>query len=181
MNTLVLDIGMLPINITPWKRALKLCLLGKANLIESRMDRQVRSENITLFIPSIIQILNIDFFHRLNYVNIIPFNRRNVYYRDNGRCMYCNKKVSLNNFTFDHVLPKSMGGKTNWKNIVVCCPKCNRKKKNRTPKHAGMKLVRHPTTPRLNKKVASSIVKKIGLEKLEEESWKGYWDVKLID
>jgi 5-methylcytosine-specific restriction endonuclease McrA len=95
--------------------------------------------------------------------------------------MYCNKKVSLNNFTFDHVLPKSMGGKTNWKNIVVCCPKCNRKKKNRTPKHAGMKLVRHPTTPRLNKKVASSIVKKIGLEKLEEESWKGYWDVKLID
>ncbi len=181
MRTLVLDIGMTPINITHWKKALKLCLLGKANIIERRVEKLIRSEKIDMYVPSIIQILNMDFFHKLNYVNIFPFNRRNVYLRDDGICMYCSKKVSLSNFTFDHVVPKSFGGKTNWKNIVVCCAKCNRKKRNRTPKQANMKLIKYPTIPKLNKKVASLVIKKIGREEFDEDAWKGYWDVTLVN
>jgi 5-methylcytosine-specific restriction endonuclease McrA len=49
--------------------------------------------------------------------------------------------------TYDHVLPKSRGGKTEWENIVTCCIPCNRRKGGRTPEEAHMKLVRKPSRP----------------------------------
>ena len=30
--------------------------------------------------------------------------------------------------TFDHVIPRSQGGKTNWTNVVAACRPCNFKK-----------------------------------------------------
>jgi hypothetical protein len=33
--------------------------------------------------------------------------------------------------TFDHVVPRSRGGKTVWENIVTCCVACNRLKGDR--------------------------------------------------
>jgi 5-methylcytosine-specific restriction endonuclease McrA len=75
------------------------------------------------------------------------FNRANVLLRDNSECQYCRVKLERKNFTFDHILPVSQGGKTNWKNIVACCVPCNQKKKDRTPYQSGMKLIREPYVP----------------------------------
>tara|TARA_B100000161_G_scaffold265403_1_gene241458 strand:+ start:398 stop:748 length:351 start_codon:yes stop_codon:yes gene_type:complete len=50
-----------------------------------------------------------------------------------GICYYCNKKISPNEITMDHILPIVRGGKSNKSNCVVCCKDCNNKKKYLTP------------------------------------------------
>ena len=45
------------------------------------------------------------------------------------------------------VYPKSRFGPDIWENIVACCKECNQFKADRTPKEAGMKLLRRPFRP----------------------------------
>jgi hypothetical protein len=47
--------------------------------------------------------------------------------------------------TIDHVIPRSLGGKTIWENVVSAC--CNTRKGNRTPQQAGMQPLRKPVKP----------------------------------
>lgn len=75
----------------------------------------------------------------------LPFNRKNIFHRDNYTCQYCGKKGLP--LTLDHILPKSRGGKNTWENIVTACPKCNTLKANRTPLEAGMKMLKQPKRP----------------------------------
>ena len=42
------------------------------------------------------------------------------------------------NLTFDHVLPKSLGGQTTWENVATACSPCNVKKGGKMPKDCGM-------------------------------------------
>ncbi|MEM9371524.1 MAG: HNH endonuclease, partial [Pseudomonadota bacterium] len=49
--------------------------------------------------------------------------------------------------TFDHVVPRSRGGRTTWENVVAACGKCNLRKSNLTLKQAGMCLNRPPRRP----------------------------------
>jgi 5-methylcytosine-specific restriction endonuclease McrA len=77
----------------------------------------------------------------------VKFSRTNVYSRDNRECQYCGEPCSLKDLTLDHVVPKSMGGRTTWNNIVSCCRDCNTKKADRTPKQAEMKLINKPSYP----------------------------------
>ena len=53
------------------------------------------------------------------------FSRYNVYLRDNFTCQYCGKKFPASELTFDHVVPRMSGGKTDWLNIVTACKHCN--------------------------------------------------------
>jgi signal recognition particle subunit SEC65 len=43
-----------------------------------------------------------------------------------------------------------------------------------------MKLLKRATIPKLSKKVVAKVVRKLGIETIQEESWRGYWDVTLI-
>jgi 5-methylcytosine-specific restriction endonuclease McrA len=78
--------------------------------------------------------------------------RRKVYNRDNGMCRYCLKKVYLdsdcreNIAHIDHVVPKSLMGTDDIKNLVTSCAKCNLKKGQRTPGQAGMFMYETPIT-----------------------------------
>ena len=40
----------------------------------------------------------------------------------------------------DHVMPRSLGGKTTWENVVCSCVDCNRRKGGRTPEQARLRL-----------------------------------------
>ena len=51
--------------------------------------------------------------------------------RDKFSCQYCG---SGNELTFDHLLPRSKGGKTNWDNVVTACSSCNVQKGGIKPK-----------------------------------------------
>jgi 5-methylcytosine-specific restriction endonuclease McrA len=81
---------------------------------------------------------------------VAKFSRKNIYMRDKGECQYCGKTVGFDDFTYDHVIPRSRFNyndndtPTFWENIVVACKPCNRRKDNKTPKEAGMKLRTQP-------------------------------------
>lgn len=179
MNTLVLDLSYVPINRIPWKRAVTKLLKGTAELIEEYDDREVRCGQFTWKMPSIIRVLRnvAGVFHRG-----VKFNRKNLYFRDHGKCQYCGCKVSMEDFEFEHVIPKHQGGTTCWENIVAACTACNRKKRDRTPEQAGMKLLSKPVKP---KSVQGSVAMIFRETQDLPKSWRdylvsiGYWTVTL--
>ena len=142
-QVLVLDPGYQPFTRVSWQRALILFFQQKVEIIESYDDREVRSVTFTIRMPSVIRFLRAIRGKR----KVIKFSRNNIHLRDKGACQYCGVKVPLSEYTYDHVTPRSQGGKTDWTNIVVCCMSCNQKKSGRTPAQAGMRLRSTPIRP----------------------------------
>jgi len=114
----------------------------KVEVIEE-YDREVRSISFTIRLPSIIRLIR----YVRRKKSGVKFSRQNIYARDKNQCQYCGRKLSSEELTYDHLIPKSMGGKTEWTNIVTCCMDCNRKKGGRTPEDAQMGLLRKPEKP----------------------------------
>jgi len=50
-----------------------------------------------------------------------------------GICYYCEKKVTPDKLTMDHIIPLSRGGKSEKINLVPACKDCNSKKKYLLP------------------------------------------------
>jgi 5-methylcytosine-specific restriction endonuclease McrA len=141
-HTLVLSQGFEPVKIVPWQRAITLLFLGKVEVIEE-YDRDIKTTSVLIKIPAVVRLLKA--FRR--YQKPVKFSRVNIYGRDKYTCQFCGVKKSIDDLTYDHVVPRSRGGKTNWENIVTCCQACNRRKANRTPAEAGMKLLKEPVQP----------------------------------
>ena len=49
--------------------------------------------------------------------------------------------------TFDHLVPRSRGGTTNWKNVVTACSRCNLRKGNHLPESVKMYPKNKPRVP----------------------------------
>lgn len=80
--------------------------------------------------------------------------RKRLFFRDSGRCRYCNCKLDFNDFHLDHVIPYSWGG-VNFNNLVCSCKPCNiRKGANRwTPRKISkvrsiISILFYPSLPR---------------------------------
>ena len=106
----------------------------------------IRSVHFNLQVPRVVRLYKYDKVPKYS----LRFNRRNLFARDSNTCQYCGKHHALSQLSFDHVVPRSRGGKTSWENVVCCCLKCNSKKGDRTPEKAGMSLVRVPAKPKHN-------------------------------
>ena len=145
MDVLVLNKSYMPLGRISWRDAFGMVFTGRAEVVEEYTDWLVRSAKEIFRVPSIIRFLSKAscVFKRRG----VKFNRKNVYLRDKGECQYCGKTVGMADFTYDHVVPKSQGGKTRWENIVVSCIRCNHHKADRTPEQAKMKLIRKPVRP----------------------------------
>ena len=143
MDTLVLNSAYMPIDRCPWTEALTAIYTGRAEVVETYPDRSIRSAYETFQVPSIIRFLSKAVFRRRS----VRFNRHNVWLRDQGICQYCGERLSRTEYTYDHVIPQSRGGKTTWTNIVCACMRCNHKKAARTPEEAKMRLRRKPIVP----------------------------------
>lgn len=104
----------------------------------------VRSPTLQVRIPKVIQVRDYDRIPRPG----VRFTRANVYRRDRHRCQYCGRHGTSVRLNLDHVLPRSRGGHTSWRNIVVACVQCNSRKRDRRPDEAGMSLLREPEQPR---------------------------------
>lgn len=141
-RTLVLSQGFEPVKIVSWQRAITLLFLGKVEVLEE-YDRGIKTTSVVIKIPAVVRLLNAFRRHK----KPVRFSRVNIYGRDKYTCQYCGKKKSINELTYDHILPRAQGGKTNWLNIATACMPCNAKKGNRTPAQAGMKLLRPPFQP----------------------------------
>ena len=139
-SVLVLNQDYQAIGICSVERAFVLVLLKKAELLSDNPKRLLKSIQSDFRFPSIIRLYR--------YINIpykrVNLSRHNIFKRDRNRCVYCGSKDAL---TIDHVLPKSMGGRDSWENLVTACQKCNAKKGNMTPEEAGMDMRHQPFRP----------------------------------
>jgi len=134
----------------------------------------VSTVNFYIAVPRIIRLL---FYDRLPR-NEVKFNRRNIFARDKNRCQYCGKRYPTSELSLDHIIPRTMGGKSVWENVVCACTDCNVKKGGQTPKQAGLTLVRKPVRPKRNPLVH------VHLGHQRYRSWKqfldhAYWSVEL--
>ena len=128
-----------PLSLWPWQEAIKAVYLERVN-VAAEYEEVVRSEKLTLPLPSVIVLKN--------YVvptKTVPFTRATLFLRDEFTCQYCGYKGK--DLTFDHVVPKSRGGKTRWDNVVAACQSCNLRKAAKTTSQAGFKLKKVPTKP----------------------------------
>lgn len=147
MDTLVLSSAYQPMTHISWKRAISMWFAGKVEIISFYENRFIRTVNEVFNVPSIVRFVG-NVVKRFKHNRVIKFNRENVFIRDSGKCQYCAKVLTNQDYTLDHVTPVSHGGKKNWQNIVACCQSCNQRKGNRTPKQAGMTLLKSPEIPR---------------------------------
>ena len=141
-RTLLLTQGYEPIKIISWQRAMTLLMLDKVEVVEE-YDTEIRGTSIMLNVPAVVRLRKA--FRR--FAKPVKFSRVNIYARDEYRCQYCGTKCSIDQLTYDHVTPRSRGGKTTWENIVSCCYACNAEKANRTPAEARMTLLSTPVRP----------------------------------
>ncbi len=142
-RTLVLSQAYEPIKVVSWQRALRLLTLGKVEVLESYDDWHVRTTTVVIKMPAVVRLLRA--FRRVK--KPVKFSRANIYARDAYACQYCGGKRPLAELTYDHVVPRRLGGRTEWTNIVTACQPCNLRKGGRTPEQARMHLRRRPEQP----------------------------------
>lgn len=174
---LVLNADFRPLNYFPlslwnWQDAVKAVFLDRVNVI-SEYDRAIASPTFEMRLPSVISLKK-----------YVPLNRRpaftrfNVFLRDRFLCQYCAGSFPVAELTFDHLIPRSRGGLTEWANVVTACADCNLRKSNRTPKEAGIEPLRRPVQP------TNHDLQEIGRAfppNYLHESWRDflYWDTEL--
>lgn len=56
--------------------------------------------------------------------------RKKRLWNQDPHCIYCKCYLKFEEITFDHVVPKSKGGRGLPNNTAICCLKCNREKGN---------------------------------------------------
>lgn len=84
---------------------------------------------------------------QLEAQNRIPLTNRTLFRRDQNVCAYCGSQFSNSMLSRDHIHPQSKGGENDWMNVVTSCHSCNKRKDDRTPEDAGMKLLYVPYIP----------------------------------
>jgi 5-methylcytosine-specific restriction endonuclease McrA len=131
-----------PLQIIAWERAIVLALLDKVEVIETYTEK-VHSPSHSLLIPAVVKLRK--YVQPKRYE--VRFTRHNIYMRDHYQCQYCGRVLHPEQLTYDHVIPRSKGGKINWQNIVTCCIACNKRKGKETLEQAGMQLRRFPARP----------------------------------
>jgi 5-methylcytosine-specific restriction endonuclease McrA len=130
-----------PLSLWPWQEAVKAVFLDRVNII-AEYDRSVRSPTFEMRLPSVISLKEY-----IPQTRRPAFTRFNVFLRDAFACQYCGGRFPTPDLTFDHVVPRSRGGKTTWGNVVTACSSCNLRKGNRLPSQSGMHPLVEPDQP----------------------------------
>lgn len=144
-DCLVLDMSGVPVGFVSWQRAVKLYWEDRATIVNEDMNRVLHSPSFEMGMPVVIRARN---WVQRRKKTTVPFSRRNIAVRDESECQYCGKLLKTQEYTLDHVVPRSQGGKSTWLNLVLACIKCNKHKAGNTPKQAGMLLRKEPVEPK---------------------------------
>ena len=158
-----------PLSLWPWQEAVKAVWLERVDIV-AEYDATVRSQHMELRIPSVVVLKD--------YVKPrkrVAFTRFNLFLRDEFACQYCGARHDL---TFDHVVPRALGGVTSWENVVAACAPCNLKKGSKTLRQSGLSLRRAPARP--SAQALIDIGRRFPPNHLHE-SWVDflYWDAEL--
>ena len=134
-------LSYLPLSLWGWQDVIKAVFLDRVNIL-SEYETEVHSPGFSMKLPSVIALKD--------YVAVSrspAFTRFNVFLRDSFQCQYCGDDFPAHHLTFDHVIPRSRGGKTTWENVVAACSDCNVTKGNKLPHQCGMHPLREPYAP----------------------------------
>ena len=148
VGCLALNASFEPLTMVPLKRALRLVIDGKAEIVESETGRVIRSERLTMPRPAVIRLTK--------FIHVPRKFRRQVtntflFARDEYTCQYCGRTAfdlkPREALTRDHLIPLSRGGTNEWTNVVTACSSCNTRKSNRMPSEIGMFPLHAPVEP----------------------------------
>ena len=148
MRCLALNASYEPLTLVPLRRALRLVIDGKAEIVEAEAGEAIRSERLVVPKPAIIRLVR--------FVHVPRRFRRQVtntflFARDDYRCQYCHRIPpefrQRECLTRDHLIPISRGGTNEWTNVVTSCSSCNTRKGNLLPAECGMFPLHPPTEP----------------------------------
>lgn len=148
VGCLALNSSFEPLTMVPLRRALRLVIDGKAEIVEADRDKPVRSERLALPRPIVIRLMK--------FIHVPRRFRRQVtntflFARDRYSCQYCGRAAGelrpRESLTRDHVVPLSRGGTNAWTNVVTACSVCNTKKAHHLPGEIGLHLIRPPVEP----------------------------------
>jgi 5-methylcytosine-specific restriction endonuclease McrA len=159
-SVLVLNRSYLPIHVTSVRRAFTLLYQGIARVVNeqyqtfdfeawsqlaiARDAEAIGTPGGPIRIPRVIVLVAFDRLPKRH----VRFSRINLMARDDFQCQYCGTKPKRAELNLDHVIPRALGGKSTWENVVTSCIDCNRLKGGRTPKQANLKLKKRPERPR---------------------------------
>jgi 5-methylcytosine-specific restriction endonuclease McrA len=136
-NTTILNSNYTHLTVVSWKRGLRLLIAEKVIPIEFYEDYELITAAGEVYLLPRVVILK-------KYVKLpdrmYKPNRRNIFLRDNYSCAYCEKQLSTEELSVDHIIPKSRGGKETWENLITACKSCNCTKGDRTPEEADMPI-----------------------------------------
>jgi 5-methylcytosine-specific restriction endonuclease McrA len=162
-KVLVLNQNYEPLNVCPWQRAVSMVYIGKAVVVE-KDSKVLHSPSMEMPLPAVVKLS----YHVKRPLPKLKLSRQNILSRDKQRCQYCGRRSK--ELTIDHVIPRERGGTHSWENLVTCCIRCNNKKGNRTPREAGMSLIKLPQRPKFIPYLSYATF----TSALKREAWRDY-------
>ena len=130
-----------PLSLWSWQDTIKAVFLERVNIV-AEYEQVVRSPSFEMRLPSVISLKEY-----VPHARRPAFTRFNVFLRDRFSCQYCGHRFPTHDLTFDHVVPRSKGGRTTWRNVLTACGVCNLRKGNHLPGHNGIVPLTHPGEP----------------------------------
>jgi len=143
MRTLLLSPWYFPMKILRWEDAVKMRYEGTAEVV-AEYEQEIRSPSVTWKMPAVMRLRRMPRTGKRG----VKFSRVNVYQRDGYRCQYCSDRFPASALSYDHVVPRAAGGRTEWTNIVTACRPCNTRKDSKTCDEAGMWPRTEPRRPK---------------------------------
>jgi len=157
------------ISVIDWFKAVHMLCTGKATKpFNYESYHEIKTTSGVYQLPKAIVL--VEYVH-IPYTNC-PVTRRNVIKRDKYTCQYCGKHLGKKEYTVDHIIPRSKGGKNTWENLVASCRKCNFKKANKSLGETNMRLLKEPKQP------SRDFIHVVGIDTNTNKSWSRWIEIK---
>lgn len=187
--TLVLNRSWQPVNITSVARSMAMVYSGVARVVDPESyqlfdwedwarlvpadgDPCIRAVEQSFRVPEVVSLVSFDRLPK----SAVTFNRRNIFKRDRFTCQYCGMQPAPSELTIDHVLPRSRGGQSTWKNCVLACLNCNHRKADKLLEEAHMKLRKVPVQPNWTPAFSRHAMRRQSWQKFISDA---YWQAEL--
>jgi 5-methylcytosine-specific restriction endonuclease McrA len=150
LRTLVLNadgrpLSTWPLSLVTAQDAISAIWRDRAFVVETWEGAFFRSPSTTIAVPKVMMLRE--------YAPITgdpKFCRRSILLRDRYRCQFCGERFDSHELTFEHLIPRSRGGKTEWTNILSACLPCNAEQEDKpASQKRPLTLPRQPTSAQL--------------------------------